>query len=38
MREEEYRQLDFCIALQNKLKERIGADLFKDRTSYFQKS
>lgn len=38
MREEEYRQLDFCIALQNKLKERIGADLLKIEHHTFRKA
>lgn len=38
MREEEYRQLDFNIALQNKLKEILGAELLKIEHHTFRKA
>lgn len=38
MREEEYRQLDFSIALQNKLKESLGADLLEIEHHTFRKA
>lgn len=38
MREEEHKQLDFSIALQNKLKESLGADLLKIEHHTFRKA